>query len=93
MISTAIAVGTDGRVTVSLGATYAILIGILFLHGIVCSAATRILARLNLFYVTVNSEYLVFANSYILFVFCSRYQCRCHHCTSCRSWRESGFNT
>ncbi|KAF8196851.1 amino acid transporter [Mycena galopus ATCC 62051] len=54
MITTAIAVGSNGETVLSLGATYGILLAILFSHGIVCSAATRILARLNLFYVVVN---------------------------------------
>ncbi|KAJ7065321.1 amino acid transporter [Mycena amicta] len=54
MITTALAVSTDGNTILSLGATYGILIAILISHGIVCSAATKILARLNLFYVLVN---------------------------------------
>ncbi|KAF8997841.1 amino acid/polyamine transporter I [Cyathus striatus] len=54
MITTAIAVNTDGRVVLSAGATYGILLAILFSHGIVCSAATRVLARLNLFYVFIT---------------------------------------
>ncbi|KAJ7156910.1 amino acid transporter [Mycena crocata] len=54
MITTAIAVGSDGETVLSLGATYGILLAILFSHGMVCSAATRVLARLNLFYVLVN---------------------------------------
>ncbi|THH18199.1 hypothetical protein EW146_g2734 [Bondarzewia mesenterica] len=54
MITTAIAVSTDGSVVLGSGATFGILLAILFSHGIVCSAATSILARLNLFYVTVN---------------------------------------
>ncbi|KAJ7643302.1 amino acid/polyamine transporter I [Mycena polygramma] len=54
MITTAIAVGSDGETILSAGATYGILLAILFAHGIVCSAATKVLARLNLFYVVVN---------------------------------------
>ncbi|KAH9179591.1 amino acid/polyamine transporter I [Lactarius sanguifluus] len=54
MITTAITVGSDGAVVLSSGATYGILLAILVSHGVVCSAATRILARLNLFYVVVN---------------------------------------
>ncbi|EJD03015.1 amino acid transporter [Fomitiporia mediterranea MF3/22] len=54
MITTAIAVNSDGAVNLGNGATYGILLAILFVHGIVCSAATSILARLNLFYVIVN---------------------------------------
>ncbi|KAJ7876265.1 APC amino acid permease [Mycena leptocephala] len=54
MITTAIAVASDGETVLSLGATYGILLAILFSHGLVCSAATKILARLNIFYVVVN---------------------------------------
>ncbi|KAF8518873.1 amino acid transporter [Gautieria morchelliformis] len=54
MITTAIAVGSDGNVSLGSGPTFGILLAILFVHGIVCSAATKILARLNLFYVVVN---------------------------------------
>ncbi|OBZ71379.1 putative amino-acid permease C15C4.04c [Grifola frondosa] len=50
MITTAIAVSTNGSVILSSGPTYGILIAILFVHGFVCSAGTRILAPLNLFY-------------------------------------------
>lgn len=56
MITTAIAVASDGATNLSLGATYGILLAILFAHGIVCSAATKVLAKLNLFYVIINSE-------------------------------------
>jgi hypothetical protein len=59
MITTAIAVNTDGATVLSAGATYGILLAILFGHGIVCSAATNILARLNLFYVLVNGEFYI----------------------------------
>ena len=58
MITTAIAVGSDGSVVLGSGATYGILVAILAFHGFVCSAATRILARLNLAYVVINSELL-----------------------------------
>ena len=54
MISTALAVGSDGAILLSNGAVFGILLAILFIHGIVCSAATSILARLNLFYVFIN---------------------------------------
>lgn len=54
MITTAIQVHTDGAVILSAGATFGILLAIVFAHGIVCSAATRVLARLNIFYVIVN---------------------------------------
>jgi hypothetical protein len=56
MITTAITIGSDGNVVLSSGATYGILVAILVFHGVVCSAATRILARLNLFYVVINGE-------------------------------------
>ncbi|EPQ52993.1 amino acid transporter [Gloeophyllum trabeum ATCC 11539] len=51
MITTAIAVGSDGAVTLGAGPTYGILWAILISHGVVCSAATNVLARLNLAYV------------------------------------------
>jgi len=54
MITTAITVGSDGAIVFSAGATYGILVAILIFHGIVCSAATRIVARLNLAYVVIN---------------------------------------
>ena len=50
MITTAIAVNTDGDVVLGAGPTYGILIAILAVHGVLCSAATRVLARMNLFY-------------------------------------------
>ena len=58
MITTAVAVGSNGSVVLGSGATYGILVAILVFHGFVCSAATRILARLNLAYVVINSELL-----------------------------------
>ncbi|CAK5267437.1 unnamed protein product [Mycena citricolor] len=54
MITTAIAVSSDGAHVLSLGATYGILVAILVSHGLVCSAATKILARLNIFYYPVS---------------------------------------
>ena len=63
MITTAIAVGTDGATNLGSGPTYGILIAILFSHGIVCSAATNVLARLNLFYVLVNGAFAGFRYS------------------------------
>jgi hypothetical protein len=68
MITTAIAVSSDGATIMSAGATYGILLAILFAHGLVCSAATSVLARLNLFYVMVNGKYRftsVYVNSQI----------------------------
>jgi hypothetical protein len=56
MITTAITIGSDGNVVLGSGATYGILLAILVFHGVVCSAATRILARLNLAYVVINGE-------------------------------------
>lgn len=56
MITTAIAVSSDGATNLGLGPTYGILLAILFVHGFVCSAATKILARLNLIYVAINSQ-------------------------------------
>ena len=58
MITTAITIGSNGNVVLSSGATYGILVAILVFHGVVCSAATRILARLNLAYVVINGESL-----------------------------------
>ena len=59
MITTAIAVGSDGAVNLGNGPTFGILLAILLVNGIVCSAATSILARLNIFYVIVNGEYTI----------------------------------
>ncbi|PCH40437.1 APC amino acid permease [Wolfiporia cocos MD-104 SS10] len=54
MIATAVAVGTDNAVILGSGPSYAILLAILFCHGLICSAATKILAKLNLFYAVLN---------------------------------------
>ncbi|KDQ51768.1 hypothetical protein JAAARDRAFT_62297 [Jaapia argillacea MUCL 33604] len=54
MITTAIAVGSDGAISLGAGPTYGILWAILIAHGLVCSAATNVLARLNLAYVLIN---------------------------------------
>ncbi|KAJ8091882.1 hypothetical protein PM082_024115 [Marasmius tenuissimus] len=54
MITTAIAAGSDGTVVLSSGATYGILLAVLFTHGIVCSGATRVTARLNVIYVIIT---------------------------------------
>ncbi|KAL4062497.1 amino acid/polyamine transporter I [Scleroderma yunnanense] len=54
MITSAITVASDGTTVLGSGATYGILLALLFFHGVVCSAATRVLARLNLFYVVIN---------------------------------------
>jgi amino acid permease (GABA permease) len=54
MIAAAITVGSDGAIVLSAAATFGILLALLLSHGLVCSAATNILARLNLFYVVIN---------------------------------------
>lgn len=58
MITTAVTIGSNGDIVLGSGATYGILVAILVFHGVVCSAATRILARLNLAYVVINGEHL-----------------------------------
>ena len=60
MITTAIAVSTDGNMIVSNGATFGIFLAIVFSHGFVGSAGTRVLARLNLFYVFLNCDFVSF---------------------------------
>ncbi|KAI9513298.1 amino acid/polyamine transporter I [Russula earlei] len=67
MITTGITVGSNGAVVLSSGATYGILVAILIFHGVVCSAATRIVARLNLGYVVLNIGTTI-ATAVILFV-------------------------
>lgn len=54
MITTAITIGSDGAIVLGTGPTYGILVAILVFHGVVCSSATHILARLNLAYVVMN---------------------------------------
>ena len=56
MITTAITIGSDGAIVLGPAPTYGILVAILAFHGVVCSSATRILARLNLAYVVMNGE-------------------------------------
>ena len=58
MITTAVAVSTDGAVILGAAPTYGILLAILLVHGLICSAATRILARLNLFYGLLTGMFL-----------------------------------
>jgi hypothetical protein len=65
MITTGIAIGSNGNVVLGSGATYGILVAILVFHGVVCSAATRILARLNLAYVVMNSEPPLLLHTYL----------------------------
>lgn len=55
MITTALNVGSNGSIALGNGPTYGILLAILFTHGIICSAGTAVLARLNIFYVIINS--------------------------------------
>ncbi|KAL0577059.1 hypothetical protein V5O48_004940 [Marasmius crinis-equi] len=56
MITTAIIVGTDGATIPSPGATYGMFLAILFTHGILCSAATKVIARLNVLYTIINHD-------------------------------------
>ena len=56
MITTAIAVQSNNTVVLGAGPTFGILCAILVFHGIVCSAATWIIARINIFYVVVNGK-------------------------------------
>lgn len=63
MIASAITVGSNGSIVPSSAETYGILLVILFSHGIVCSAATNVLARLNLFYVIINGIAIPFLQS------------------------------
>ena len=58
MITTAVAVNSDGAVVLGAAPTYGILLGILFVHGVMCSAATKVLARINLFYGLIIGESL-----------------------------------
>ncbi|KIL56787.1 hypothetical protein M378DRAFT_172402 [Amanita muscaria Koide BX008] len=53
MVTTAIAVGTDGNVNLGLAPTYGIMLAFLFSHAIVCSAATRVIARMTFVYAFV----------------------------------------
>jgi len=72
MITTAITIGSDGNIVLNSGATYGILVAILIFHGVVCSAATRVLARLNLAYVVINVGTTI-ASIILLFV-CSNHR-------------------
>jgi hypothetical protein len=56
MITTAVNVATGNTAILAAGPTYGILCGILILHGLLCSSATRVLARINLFYALVNGK-------------------------------------
>jgi hypothetical protein len=54
MITTALTVGSNGSIVLGNGPTFGILLAILFTHGILCSAGTALLARINIFYVIIN---------------------------------------
>lgn len=56
MITTALFVGSNGSIDLAEAPTFGILLAILFTHGLVCSAATGVLAKLNLFYVIINRQ-------------------------------------
>jgi|ERR1700722_2023010 len=56
MITTALAVGSDNTIVLGAGPTFGILCAILCFHGVVCSAATSIIARINIFYVIINGK-------------------------------------
>jgi hypothetical protein len=88
MITSAITVGSDGAIVLSAGATYGILLAILFMHGLVCSAATKVIARLNLFYTAINGAsvhtLIALATSNNSIMYCtSRHKRRSHH-RACR---------
>ncbi|KAI0705733.1 amino acid transporter [Cerioporus squamosus] len=55
-IVTALNVGSDGAIVLGSGPTFAITMLLLVLHGIVCSTATSMLARLNVYYAIFNSR-------------------------------------
>lgn len=48
MITTGIAVGSDGKVNLGPAPTFGILLAILFSHSLVCPSNSRILARISL---------------------------------------------
>ena len=56
---TALSVGSDGAINLGLGATYGITLALLFSHGLVCSSATGILARINVFYVIISGMSII----------------------------------
>ncbi|TFK85166.1 amino acid transporter [Polyporus arcularius HHB13444] len=53
-IATAINVGSNGTIVLSAGPTFGITMLMLVSHGIVCSTATALLARLNVYYAIFN---------------------------------------
>ncbi len=56
---TALSVGSDGAINLSLGATYGITLALLFSHGVVCSSATGVLARINVVYVIISGAHIL----------------------------------
>ncbi len=56
---TALSVGSDGAINLSLGATYGITLALLFSHGVVCSSATGVLARINVVYVIISGTHIL----------------------------------
>lgn len=89
MITTALAVGSDGAINLGDGPTFGILLIILFLHGIVCSAATSVIARLNLFYVIVNGmQPLFYPFIFLILAFLTSWHHYCsHNQLACGFWR------
>ncbi|RPD67504.1 amino acid transporter [Lentinus tigrinus ALCF2SS1-7] len=53
-IATAVNVGSDGAIILEPGPTFGITVLLLVLHGVVCSTATAVLARLNVYYAILN---------------------------------------
>ena len=83
MITTAVAVATNGDTALGPGPTYGILIAILLMHGIICSSATRILARLNLFYGVITSTCTRNVSHLVIFInLSSGYYDRSNHLTA-----------
>jgi hypothetical protein len=67
MITTAITVASDGAVVLGAGPTFGILLAILAAHGAVCSAATSVMARVNVPYVIINGRCAVLIPVTILY--------------------------
>ncbi len=94
MITTAVAVSTDGTLLLGASPTYGILLAILLVHGMICSAGTRVLARLNLVYgfLTGMSVLLAPADRYAERSCSSGSHYRGDRCTSCVLWRSEGVD-
>lgn len=92
MIASAITVASNGNTVLGAGATYGILLAILFFHGVVCSAATNVLARLNLFYVVVNGMLKYLDRDLALTTFSSWDDHCSHYCFACLFWRQQSVN-